>query len=131
MKNYYICLSSLLFLVPAYLAFYINYNILAYGGFITTVLSINYWRNNEYGIRRDLDLICSRCMCFICSSYYLYYSNNIYDIVLYCFLGKILLSLYLSANFKNKKWYIYHVGFHFMLMFSAILTVYKIYLYLE
>ena len=109
------------------MAFYINYNIFAYSGFITTIASINYWKNIEYGFRRNLDLVCSRIMCLICSSYYLYYSSNVYDIVLFYLLVKILLTLYRCASFENEKWYIYHLSFHFMLMFSGSLTVYKIY----
>ena len=129
MKNYYICVSSFLFLIPSFLSFYVNHTILAYSGFVTTLASINYWRKIDYGFRRNVDLICSRIMILICSSYYLYYSKNIYDIGLYCFLIRILLFLYVKSDFKNEKWYIYHIAFHFMLMFSGSLTVYKIYLH--
>ena len=97
------------------------------GGFGTTLASINYWRNIEYGFRRNLDLFCSRTMFTICSGYYLYYSNNIYDVVLFCFLVNILLFLYVKGDFKNEYWYVYHMTFHFMLMLSGTLTIYKIY----
>ena len=128
-NNHYICISSLLFLAPSFLALYINHNLLAYSGIMTTLASINYWRNVEYGTRRNLDLICSRIMITIGSSYYFYYCDNIYDIVLFCFLGKVLSVLYLTSDFKNEYWYVYHMIFHFMLMLSGTLTVYKIYLY--
>ena len=125
-NNHYICISSLLFLVPSFLALYINHNLLAYSGIVTTLASINYWRNVEYGTRRKLDLICSRIMITIGSSHYFYYSDNIYDIVLFCFLGKILSFLYNNGHFGKEIWYIYHMTFHFMLMVSATLTIYKI-----
>lgn len=129
MKNHYICASSLLFLVPSLLSFYINAHILGYCGIITTIVSMNYWRRVEYGFRRNLDLVCSRIMITIGSGYYLlYYNNTIYDIVLFCFLGKVLSVLYLTSDFKNEYWYVYHMTFHFMLMLSGTLTVYKIYL---
>ena len=122
-KNHYICASSCLFLIPSFLSRLIKNNILAYSGIVTTIVSINYWRNIEHGFRRDLDLYCSRFMCVICSSYYLRYSDNIYDIFLFCFLGKFLYFLYINGDFTKEKWYLYHITFHFILMLSGTLTV--------
>ena len=127
MKNYYICCSSCLFLLPSFLSLYINHKFFAYGGIVTTVVSINYWRHIEYGVRRDLDLVCSRIMCLVSSINYLYCSKNIYDLIVFCFLANISHFFYVCADFKTENWHLYHVLFHISLTVSAIITVYKMY----
>ena len=123
----YLCYSSLLFLLPSFGCYYCNIEYLGTIGLITTIFSINLWREFHYGWRRNCDLFFSRVMCLVATNYYILYSKSIYDII-YCILFIIIVVFFYNrSDFNDKKnWYKYHIAFHCSLSMIGIFTIYKI-----
>jgi hypothetical protein len=53
-------ISSHFFLVPAYIAYKNSYYGYATISLITTIVSVNFWRNPIPGFRRNLDLVVAK-----------------------------------------------------------------------
>lgn len=129
----YLVLSSLFFFMASIYGF-IN-NQLLYGiiSLITSIMSVNFWRNATYSYRRCLDLITARIsfiIFFFSGSYYSIQNKN--NFVLFIWLSVVLLSIYcyhLSHKTydvedpKNNKWYKYHAMFHFICSCGMLITI--------
>lgn len=123
----YLCYSSLLFLFPSIGCYYYNIEYLGIIGLITTIFSINLWREFHYGWRRHCDLFFSRTMCLIATSYYILYSKSIYDIIYCILIITVIFFLYNKSDFNDKtNWYKYHIAFHCILTITGIYLIYKI-----
>jgi hypothetical protein len=62
----WLTLSSLFILLPSALAFDKRRFYLSGAYFVTALVSANYWRRPEYGLRRNLDVVVSRtCLILI------------------------------------------------------------------
>ena len=129
----YLVLSSLFFFMASVYGF-IN-NQLLYGiiSLITSIVSVNFWRDATYSYRRCLDLITARIsfiIFFFSGSYYA--SQNKHDLILFVWFSVVLLSIYcyyLSHKTydvedpKNNRWYKYHAMFHFLCFCGMVITI--------
>lgn len=122
----WITCSSLLFIIPSgYLFKKKSYNLALLGG-VTSLASINFWRDCRLGKRRNADLIISKLACGVGSYYYLINSKTKMDYLIYLTLASSSLKCYTLAKLSQKNWYVYHVLFHMLISSSATFCVYKI-----
>jgi len=114
--NYYLTLSSSLFIAPAIFGIYRGHKVLPAMSLISTVVSVNYWLNpaNEYS--RILDLITSKTCGVI---YFLYGYNSVESFQMrmagYMNLCMLLASYNTSCllyNDYNNRWLPFHIAFH-------------------
>jgi hypothetical protein len=124
-ESKYIVFSSCLFLIPTVYAFVKEYYIIASSGTIVTIVSINYWRECKLSVHRDCDLVVSKMMCGVGCWLFLTNIQNNYDYLVFIILFVTANQLYNNALFKNIHWIKYHILFHCILSFSALLTLYK------
>jgi hypothetical protein len=124
-----LCFSSLFFLIPSYYGF--NNNLKYYGllSLVTSIISINFWRDTtELGFRRNLDSFFAKVSFMV---YFITGINYINDSSVYiigwliCFC--ILLCFYLSHRQWNKDeetWIIFHMLFHFFVAIEKFIVLY-------
>lgn len=121
----YLVLSSCLFLAPASVYYFNGFYLPGYCGFMTTIASINYWRDCKPGWRRDCDLVASRIMCGVGCYYFLTNVHGFYDYTIFTVLAITTYKLYCLASFGNVQWINYHILFHCVLTFSGLLAASK------
>ena len=121
----YIVGSSLFFQVPAYYAYRHEMYSYAVTCFITSVLSINYWRHASYSWRRDMDMYWAK------SAGVYYFVQGIQYTKIGFPSTFIMLYLYYQSceQFKLNpygKWYLYHMAFHAIVAINQFATIYCI-----
>lgn len=114
-ENKYFVGSSLMFMIPGFYGLYHKEYYLAPSLIIGSLISINYWRDPKFGLRRNMD--------------YMYVNSIVPYYIMHIFLipslssQALLSSLYTSGALlfkkayneyqkKNKYWYMYHLGMH-------------------
>ena len=105
----YIVASSLLFLIPSYYAYQKNVYPIAAASCITSLLSMNHWRNAYYSTRRIIDVYWSR----IASIVLIYYSFYYVPIFIIVNNVGIMAWFYYQSWYQYildplRKWYIYN-----------------------
>ena len=113
-KSRWLVVSSAMMIAPLYIHQYVNYNTLFI--FITSAISINYWRRPVYGWRRTMDIITANIagiIMFINGIIYIRYTP--YVMISACGLLILMYSFYLSCVYyavKRQSWWKYHLLFH-------------------
>jgi hypothetical protein len=119
--------SSFLFIIPSVYAYKVGLYYYTLILIITSLVSANYWRNPEHGLRRNLDIMLAK------TTFVIFFIDGIYfvktNIVLayliliamvYCFFSSGCLS-----SIRYTKWYYYHASFHFLVMSEQMLIIYN------
>jgi hypothetical protein len=129
-QSRWITLSSCLFMIPSYYAYLRElyaYSILL---LITSLVSINYWRNATYSWRRTLDMIVAKITVTVFISNGTYYIRDIPTLIVgYTNLIPLVYCYYLSDKYhkaQNPRWVVYHCGFHFVLFYEVMLLIHTI-----
>ena len=123
----YLVASSLLFLIPSYYAYHKNVYSIATALCITSLLSINHWRNAYYSTRRIMDVYWSRIasIVFICHSFYyvpiFIIVNNVGIMAWFYYQSWYQYTLDPLGN-----WYIYHMIFHAIGSINQCIIIYYI-----
>ena len=120
----YIVGTSLLFQIPAYYAYMNQQYYCATSLCITSLLSINYWRDCKYSWRRTMDIWWSRIIGSIYILYAFYYIPKFT-----IFNTMIMLWFYCQSNIQYDidpygRWYIYHMIFHIICCINQSILVY-------
>jgi len=118
----WLVLSSYFFIIPSYYAYinklYLHSIIL----FLTSVISVNYWKKATYSWRRNMDLIFSKFSFIVFVSNGIFYVRKLHYVIIgYSGLIFLLYFYYLSiklSELKNNNWYKYHFGFHLIMTFE-------------
>ena len=129
--------SSLTFIIPACLACIYRQPVFAIVSFLTTMVSLNYWRDPVPGIRKTADFIVAKLSFFV----YFYFAIikiqwNIFCLCLCLCIFLLLVSFYLSCSFSQKKmkfphlflWVYFHFVFHMFVTCGQCMIV-ILYLY--
>jgi hypothetical protein len=114
--SYLLIISSCFFIIPALIAFTKKIFFLSILSTITTIVSVNYWRNAIVGFRRNMDLITAKV------SFIIYFTVGIFcikDIKLYTIgipgVFAIGFFYYMSNKYwklNSKLWIYFHMLFH-------------------
>jgi hypothetical protein len=127
-----VCLmvSSCFFLIPGGYGFANNLMFFGFVSFVTTAVSINFWRYAIDGPRRTADLITAKASFVIYFiSGCIFVRNTIILIVAIPGCLGIFLFYYLSNLYWNKDsptWVYFHMLFHLFVAFEQFLVVYGI-----
>jgi len=115
-ESKWVCLSSLLFLVPAYYSYCLFYYHYTFLTILAILFSINYWRDPLYSWRRTIDCVYAICffiwitflaIIYIRKTFLLISFWSLYCLLLYCnHMSGVLLGKY------NTNWWKYHVVCH-------------------
>lgn len=120
----YIVGTSLLFQIPSYYAYLNHQYYISMSLFITSLLSINFWRDCKYSWRRTMDIWWARIVGGFYFCYSIYYIPKITIVNTI-----IMLWFYYQANKKYDidpfgKWYIYHMIFHIISVINQCIFIY-------
>jgi len=115
----------MLFQIPTYYAYTNNMYVVAASTCITSLLSINYWRNPVYSWRRTADMYWAQ----IVGSIYFVWGCKHGGGHLGVPLTIIMVWLYwqsckLSKINPQEKWYIYHMLFHCSVTLNQCISIY-------
>jgi hypothetical protein len=118
----YIVGSSLFFQIPALYAYHTHNYSCAAASFITSILSINYWRHAKHSWRRDLDIYWARSAGLF---YFIQGIQHSYVGIPGCMCMLFLYHQSCSQYEKNKwgNWYMYHMAFHGLASINQLLSI--------
>ncbi len=123
----WILLSSGLFMIPSFLSYYKGLYLLSGLGFLTSIVSMNYWRKCCRGWRRNLDLYLSKLMCVVKLYYFIIYATKWTQYINYSIICSFAFISYLMANQNIKYWYLFHILFHIIIVYCGIKIIKLIY----
>jgi hypothetical protein len=123
--------SSITFLIPAVLASVYYQPFFAVVSVITSIVSVNYWRNPVPGIRKTTDLVVAKL------SFSLYFSalvvklqwNSLYCLCLCTNTTLLVLCYALSCWLfdlsppQNKNWVYFHFCFHLLVTINQCMVI--------
>ena len=118
-------ISSHFFLVPAYIAYKNGYYGYATTSLITSIVSVNFWRDPVHGFRRNLDLVVAKV------SFTIYFLNGLSNVLtnktqfassnlpamLVCYYASNVLSKY-----NYPEWTVFHFMFHCFVAYEQYLV---------
>uniref|UniRef100_A0AB39J8Z3 Uncharacterized protein n=1 Tax=Florenciella sp. virus SA2 TaxID=3240092 RepID=A0AB39J8Z3_9VIRU len=116
----WLVLSSCLFIAPSVLSFCKKLYLLSMMGFLTTIISINYWRKCSKGLRRNIDLFFSKLMFIVKTYHFMLYATKWSHYKYYISICLLVSIIYYIANQKIKYWYLFHVLFHTLVVYCGI-----------
>ena len=121
--------TSILFVIPSWYAY--NQRLYYYSLIllVNTILSINYWRNPVYGLRRNLDVFFAKFSAgiFLVSGiYYVKEWNVLYNLLLLQLICFYVVGQYLADIKNHSTWYRYHAIFHVYCLVCQFLVLYSI-----
>ena len=123
----WIVFSSSLFLLPAVYGLYKELYIWSILLCITTLISVNYWRDATDSWRRNLDLWFAKFIFCVFSAAMIYYvENEFYAAFGYTAFFLILFLYYKSVQshyYKYEHWWMYHVLFHVLLAMEQFIII--------
>ena len=126
----WITLSSCLFMIPSYYAYIRQFYIYSIILLITTLVSINYWRDATYSWRRTLDLYVAKLTVTVFVSNGVYSIRHIPSIIIgYTSVFPLIYCYYLSDKYykaNNPYWVLCHCVFHFVLSYETMLVIHNI-----
>ncbi len=120
----YLCLSSLMFLIPGFISYYFGFIIYSLLSISNAIFSINHWRRAEDGIRRKLDVFIARLSFIVYFSSGLFYLQNITSLLTITLISS---SYFISKRLSlkhNSYWVIAHFIFHISVSSTKILIIY-------
>ena len=122
----YIVASSLLFQIPAYYAYHNHIYSYAIGSFITSVLSMNYWRHATPSWRRNMDLYWAKTagVCYFLHGMQYSPRWGIHISLLMVFLYYQSCHQYTINPLGN--WYLYHMMFHVIASINQMIAIYYV-----
>ena len=77
----WLVMSSFFFTIPAFYAYYNNLYLYSVLLFLTSFISVNYWRKATYSWRRNIDLVFSKVSFIIFASNGVFYVNTFYYVI--------------------------------------------------
>lgn len=125
-----ICLvvSSCFFLIPGFYAFYSDLSFYGVVSAVTTLVSVNYWRNAVEGWRRSADLVTAKV------SFLIYFISGLLFIRDFKALvigipgcAMIIICYHLANRYWDKDsgmWVYFHVLFHLFVALEQLLVLY-------
>lgn len=123
----YLILSSFFFLLPGYYAYISGLPLYLATSSITTLASVNYWRNAVPGWRRTIDIIVAKASFII---YFVTGTCRIKEIeVLFMAwpICAIIAACYISSNKQWERdshtWIFYHMSFHFFVALEQYIVL--------
>lgn len=124
-QSKYLVVSSCFFLVPSVYG-YVNQQYF-YGtvSLMTSLCSINFWRNANYSYRRTIDHIMAKIsfLIYLISGFH-YITFVPFLINAYGVLFAILYCYYMSNNSNNtNKWWKYHMMFHLLISYNKMIII--------
>jgi hypothetical protein len=136
--SHLLVLSSYVFLVPAYIAFRNHLYWLSLSSFITSLVSIQYWRHPIPGFRRSLDLVVAK-LSFLLYFFYGFYGmysllsqetyvdTNIMTILLHSMMIYGMIVCYYYANilweYQYVEWILCHALFHILVAWEQCFII--------
>lgn len=124
-------ISSCFFMIPGMYAFYHGVHLLAILSCITTLISINYWRDAVNGWRRNADLLIAKL------SFVIYFITGVVHIRdLHILLvgwpnTAFIVGTYYLANYlwsqRSDSWIFFHMAFHFFVSIGQLIVVHGSY----
>lgn len=121
--------TSLLFMVPAIMAFFFNLFFLCGTSFTVSVVAMNYWRNAKFGWRRWIDMTVAKVAFLIYLYHAIMYARSLKFGVITAIITSTMYYLYTNVSVlisqQSKKWVIYHAGFHGMVILAQILVIWE------
>ena len=98
----WIIFSSLMFLIPSFMAYMKNQYLMSIVLFLLTIMSINHWRNPTYSWRRIADHVLAKISFIIFFvSAFLFANNPVIFICETIFFGLFLYCYYMSDKYCN------------------------------
>ena len=123
----WLVISSSLFLIPAVYSLYKGLYLWSFLLCMTTLISVNYWRDAEIGWRRDLDLWFAKFIfCTFCAAMVYYVEYVPYAAFGYTALFLVLFLYYKSVQsyyYQHEHWWVYHALFHVFLTLEQCIIV--------
>lgn len=126
-ESHYLALSSCFFLIPVYRGLSCNIYLHSIVSLLSCLVSINYWRNPQYGVRRTIDIIISRIasILFVFDLFRIvrnpYYMVIVHPNIILCLYLFHISSYHFDAGYKN--WWKYHICFHFFCSINEYLLL--------
>jgi hypothetical protein len=131
----WIVLSSCIFFINVIYSIYLQLPLFyTLWGVMTTCLSVNYWRNATYGIRRDLDVFFARISVVLLNTYGIYVIGDPIWRLMYICITIIYLILFRCSEILREPetikpyWIFYHFFFHTFLNINVAIAFYWVYL---
>ena len=120
--------SSCFFLIPSFYGFIGNQLFFAIISLLTSVCSMNYWRDATYSYRRCIDHIMAKIsftIYFINGVYYININNYMPFIVTgYGAFFLLLYCYYMSHKWAHTNmWWKYHMMFHLLISYGMTITI--------
>jgi hypothetical protein len=127
-QSKWLILSSCFFIIPCAYAFIHKEYILAGTLLLSSIISVNFWREANYSWRRIADRVFSRLSLVIFLFYaYFYAALKIFIIVGFIFFCPILYCYYMSNKYcimgNNDIWWKYHMLFHLLCMYAQLFVI--------
>ena len=122
----WLILSSCLFIIPAIYSYYNNLYIYSLILVLTTIISINFWRDATYSWRRIMDRIFAKiAFMFFFINGIIYITYFPFIILSYLGLVATIWCYYLSNKYcgKDSIWWKYHVIFHSIITCLQLLVI--------
>jgi hypothetical protein len=128
-EAYLIVLSSLLFLVPAVYSYINGQLLITCILIITTILSVNFWRDARYTWRRIIDRTYAKMtFVYFAVNGFLYVTWLPFLIMgcigsfglIYCY---YMSNKHCSSMNKNEVWCKYHIAFHFITICTQLMII--------
>jgi hypothetical protein len=121
----WLLLSSLCFLGPSIYGYKRNNYLLANVALITTICSVNFWRDATYSYRRTADVIMAKISFIIFIVYGVPYVTWIPFVVTgYTSLVVLIYCYYMSNKHSNSElWWKYHMMFHLLISYTQYIAI--------
>jgi len=127
-ESSYIMASSCLFLIPSVYAYWNQLYLPSMGMALCSMVSMNHWKNPEYGIRRMIDVIVSRTCSSLGILHFMVYASSSQRYIMGIGTSGMVV-LYMASCYHRTfyfPWVIYHVLFHVSVMLNGMYYVYSI-----
>ncbi len=121
--------TSLLFMIPAVMAFLFNLFFLSGTSFTVSVVAMNYWRNAKFGWRRWIDMTVAKAAFLIYLSHAVMFARSLQFGVITAVITSTMYFLYTNVSVliakQSKEWINYHAAFHGMVILAQILVIWE------
>lgn len=119
--------TSLLFMVPAIMAFFFNLLFLSGTSFTVSVAAMNYWRNAKFGWRRWIDMTVAKAAFLIYLYHAVMHARSLMFGVITAIITSTMYYLYTNVSVliskQSKEWVKYHAAFHGMVILAQVLVI--------
>jgi hypothetical protein len=119
--------TSLLFMVPAVMAYVFNLLFLSGTSFTVSMVAMNYWRNAQFGWRRWIDMTVAKVAFLIYLYHAVTFARSLKFGIITALITTVMYYLYTNVSFliakQSKEWVKYHAAFHGMVILAQILVI--------